>query len=202
MSLILDRRPARSTSRRARPRLEVLEDRTVPPLLLNTGPWYAFVRAFNEVRCELVSCLFCLLGNHEDAQDAAQDAFLKCWRGRDSLPEVRDMRAWIFRVGVNAAKDMRRNAWRRRARRITAELAQSTLSDDVAASALEDKEDLQRLREQIVHLRDEEKAVFLLRQNGDLTYEEIAQSLQSPVGSVKTLMRAAVQKLRQALTGK
>jgi RNA polymerase sigma-70 factor (ECF subfamily) len=162
----------------------------------------AFERAFNEVRGELVSTLFFLLGNHEDAQDAAQDAFLKCWRARDSLPEIRNMRAWIFRVGLNAAKDMQRNAWRRRARPITAEVAQSSLSDDVAASALEDKEDLERLREQIMHLRDEEKAVFLLRQNGDLTYEEIAQSLQSPVGSVKTLMRAAVQKLRQALKSK
>jgi RNA polymerase sigma-70 factor (ECF subfamily) len=202
MSLILDRRPARSTSRRPRPRLEVLEDRTVSTLLLNSGPWYAFVRAFNEVRCELVSALFRLLGNHEDAQDATQNAFLKCWRGRDSLPEIRNMRAWIFQVGLNAARDMRRNAWRRRALPMTAEVAQSTLSNDVAASALEDKEDLERLREQIMHLRDEERTVFLLRQNGDLTYEEIAQSLQRPVGSVKTLMHAAVQKLRQALKGK
>src|SRR6516162_7053568 len=83
----------------------------------------AFVRAFNEVRGELVSTPFFLLGNHEDAQDAAQDAFLKCWRARDSLPAIRNMRAWIFRVGLNAAKDMQRNAWRRRARPITAEVA-------------------------------------------------------------------------------
>src|ERR1700692_3797579 len=89
-----------------------------------------FVRAFNDVRGELVSTLFFLLGNHEDAQDAAQDAFIKCWRARRSLTEIRNMRAWIFRVGLNAAKDMQRNAWRRRSRPITAEVAQSTLSDD------------------------------------------------------------------------
>src|SRR5579872_4435742 len=75
-----------------------------------------FVRAFNEVRAELVSTLYFLLGNHEDAQDAAQDAFLKCWRTRASLTDVRNMRAWIFRVGLNAAKDLQRSAWRRRAR--------------------------------------------------------------------------------------
>jgi RNA polymerase sigma-70 factor, ECF subfamily len=161
-----------------------------------------FVRAFNEVRGELVSTLFFLLGNHEDAQDAAQDAFLKCWRARDSLPEIRNLRAWIFRVGLNAAKDLQRNAWRRRARPITTEVAQNTLSDDVAAMALEEKEDLERLREALHHLRPEEKAVFLLRQNGSLTYEEIAQLRQSPVGSVKTLMRAALHKLRHALKGK
>src|SRR2546421_3437008 len=78
-----------------------------------------FVRAFNEVRAELVSTLFFLLGNHDDAQDAAQDAFLKCWRMRQALGEVRNLRAWIFRVGLNAAKDLQRSAWRRRAKPLT-----------------------------------------------------------------------------------
>src|SRR5438093_13735959 len=75
-----------------------------------------FVRAFNGMRTELVSTLFFVLGNHDDAQDAAQDAFLKCWRTRSSLTDVKNIRAWIFRVGLNAAKDLQRNAWRRRAR--------------------------------------------------------------------------------------
>ena len=74
------------------------------------------VAAFNEVRAELVSTLYFLLGNYEDAQDAAQEAFLKCWRAHDSVPEIRNYRAWIYRVAVNAAKDLQRNAWYRRAR--------------------------------------------------------------------------------------
>src|SRR5436190_14060706 len=76
----------------------------------------AFVCAFNEVRAELVSTLFFVLGNQEDAQDAAQDAFMKCWRTKSTLGEVRNVRAWIFRVGLNAAKDLQRSAWRRRAK--------------------------------------------------------------------------------------
>jgi RNA polymerase sigma-70 factor (ECF subfamily) len=51
-------------------------------------------------------------------------------------------------------------------------------------------------------LRPEEQAVFLLRQNGDLTYEEIAELRRSPVGTVKTQMRAALQKLRRVLKDK
>src|SRR5712691_1321474 len=77
-----------------------------------------FVRAFNGMRVELVSTLFFVLGNHEDAQDVAQDVFLKCWRSRSGLAEVRNLRAWIFRVGLNAAKDLQRNAWRRKAKPI------------------------------------------------------------------------------------
>src|SRR5438093_2220928 len=74
------------------------------------------VRAFSAMRDELVSTLLYLLGNREDAQDAAQEAFVKCWRTRDSLPDVQNLRAWIFRVGLNAAKDMQRSAWNRKAK--------------------------------------------------------------------------------------
>ncbi len=163
-----------------------------------------FLRAFNEVRAELVSTLYFVLGNHEDAQDAAQDAFLKCWRSRAGLTEVRNVRAWIFRVGLNTAKDLQRSAWRRRSRPL-AENVDATLPGLVAASpadAVEEKEALQQLRTALLDLRPEEKAVFLLRQNGDLTYEEIAELRRCPVGTVKTQMRAALQKLRRVLKDK
>src|SRR4051794_33767552 len=65
----------------------------------------ALLAMFNQVRDELVSTLLYLLGNADDAQDAAQEAFLKCWRARASIPDVQNLRAWIFRVGLNAAKD-------------------------------------------------------------------------------------------------
>jgi RNA polymerase sigma-70 factor (ECF subfamily) len=157
------------------------------------------VRTFNELRDELVSTLMFLLGNAEDAQDAAQEAFLKCWRAQDGIGEIQNLRAWIFRVGLNAAKDLQRSAWNRRARPLMGEA--TMLQDSAAAPAhmLEHKESLDRLRQAILHLRQEEKEVFLLRQNGDLTYEQIAEIRNSPVGTVKTQMRSALQKLRKVL---
>jgi RNA polymerase sigma-70 factor, ECF subfamily len=161
-----------------------------------------FVRAFNEVRAELVSTLYFLLGNHDDAQDAAQDAFLKCWRTRSSLADVRNIRAWIFRVGLNAAKDLQRSAWRRRSRPLNNTAAVEGFVEHSPADCLQEKEHLEQLRDALKGLRPEEKAVFLLRQNGDLTYEEIAELRRSPVGTVKTQMRAALQKLRRVLKDK
>jgi RNA polymerase sigma-70 factor (ECF subfamily) len=162
----------------------------------------AFVRAFNEVRSELVSTLFFLLGNHEDAQDAAQDAFLKCWRTRTSLEQVRNLRAWIFRVGLNAAKDLQRSAWRRRARPLHENAGQDASFEINPAQSMEEHEALEQLRQALVNLRPEEKAVFLLRQNGEFTYEEIADIRRCPVGTVKTQMRAAMHKLRRVLQEK
>jgi len=161
-----------------------------------------FVCAFNAIRAELVSTLFFVLGNHDDAQDAAQDAFLKCWRASDTWPEVRNVRAWIFRVGLNAAKDLQRNAWRRKARPLCASADVESLASDSPADFLVEKEAVEHLRLAVLDLRPEEKAVFLLRQNADLTYEEIAEVRRSPVGTVKTQMRSALQKLRKALKDK
>ena len=157
----------------------------------------AFVCAFNEVRAELVSTLFFVLGNQDDAQDAAQDAFLKCWRTRQNLAQVQNVRAWIFRVGLNAAKDLQRSAWRRRVRPIDA--APEACVESCPAEQLADKETIDHLRAALLGLRPEEQAVFLLRQNADLTYEEIAELRRSPVGTVKTQMRSALQKLRRVL---
>ena len=161
-----------------------------------------FVRTFNEVRAELVSTLYYVLGSHDDAQDAAQEAFLKCWRTRDSLDDVRNMRAWIFRVGLNAAKDLQRNAWRRKAKMLGDADPPEIAGDPSACEVLEEKEALEQLRLALMELRPEEKEIFLLRQNGDLTYEEIAELRRTPVGTVKTQMRSALQKLRLVLKDK
>jgi RNA polymerase sigma-70 factor, ECF subfamily len=64
---------------------------------------------------------------------------------------------------------------------------------------LELRESVERLRQAIQQLRDEEKEVFLLRQNGELTYEEIAELRSCPVGTIKTQMRSALEKLRKLL---
>jgi RNA polymerase sigma-70 factor (ECF subfamily) len=61
------------------------------------------------------------------------------------------------------------------------------------------EEQLAAIRRALKQLRTEEQEVFLLRQNGELTYEEIAESLKLPIGTVKTRMRLAIGKLREAL---
>jgi RNA polymerase sigma-70 factor, ECF subfamily len=157
------------------------------------------VRTFNELRDELISTLLFVLGNREDAQDAAQEAFVKCWGTREQLHQVLNLRAWIFRVGFNTAKDMQRSAWNRRVRPLRGEQFMLTGNEPPPAQALEWKESVERLRRAILDLRAEEKEVFLLRQNGELTYEQIADMRHCPVGTVKTQMRSALGKLRKFL---
>jgi RNA polymerase sigma-70 factor (ECF subfamily) len=157
------------------------------------------VRTFNDLRDELISTLLYVLGNKDDAQDAAQEAFMKCWGARGQVHEIVNLRAWIFRVGFNTAKDMQRSAWNRRVKPLVAEEHTMAGREPPPFQVLERKESLERLRKAILGLREEEKEVFLLRQNGDLTYEQIAEMRRCPVGTIKTQMRAAIEKLRKVL---
>ena len=173
-------------------------DQAAPPAGTSWGD--VLLRTFNGLRDELVSTLWFILGNPDDAQDIAQEVFLRCWRTQEGLPEVHNLRAWIFRVGLNAAKDLRRSAWRRRVKPLLGAEAMPAKFDQPVERELEHRESLQQLRDALMHLRPEEKEVFLLRQNGELTYEQIAEVYDRPVGTVKTQMRSALQKLRKVLT--
>jgi RNA polymerase sigma-70 factor (ECF subfamily) len=158
------------------------------------------LRTFSEVRDELVSTLWFVLGNQEDAQDVAQECFLRCWRTQEGVPDIHNLRAWIFRVALNAAKDLQRSAWRRRVKPLLgADAMPLTETAPPPGQGLEEQESLQQLRQALMYLRPEEKEVFLLRQNGELTYEQIAELHNRPVGTVKTQMRSALQKLRKVL---
>jgi RNA polymerase sigma-70 factor, ECF subfamily len=157
------------------------------------------VRAFNELRDELISTLLFVLGNKDDAQDAAQEAFVKCWGARDQVPRIVNLRAWIFRVSFNTAKDMQRSAWKRRVKPLRGEEFMLTQNEPPPAQTLEFKETVERVRQAIHRLRDDEKEVVLLRQNGELTYEQIAEMRHVPVSTVKTQMRSALEKLRKLL---
>ncbi len=171
-----------------------------PPGTRPAGPVddATLVAAFNDLRDELISTLVYLLGSRDDAQDAAQETFLKCWRAKHTLDGVANLRAWIFRVGMNTARDVRRSAWSRKVKPLVAEELMLVAPDDTGLS-LEDREALDRLRIAVTDLRPEEREVFLLRQNGDLTYEQIAEMRKAPVGTVKTHMRSALIKLRKVL---
>jgi RNA polymerase sigma-70 factor, ECF subfamily len=157
---------------------------------------------FADVRGELLALLAQQLGSRDDALDALQDTFLKCWRRRDHLHEVRNLRAWLFRVGVNTARDYQRNVWRRRARPLEMPFILPDLPGNAPGEQLLHREALEQLRLALLGLRPEEREVFLLRQNSALTYDEIAAQRRTPVGTIKTQMRAALMKLRGALAGR
>jgi RNA polymerase sigma-70 factor (ECF subfamily) len=162
-----------------------------------TADGNALVAAFNAVREDLYHSLYFLLGNHADAQDALQVAFLHCWRARNKLTGVRNVRAWIYRICLNAGRDMRDSAWRRRARSLDTVEGSAFCRQAPPSEILIDREERDQVEACLHRLRPDEKEIFLLRQQGQLTFEEIAQLRGSPVATGKSLMRSALCKLQR-----
>jgi len=170
------------------------------PLKLEQSNGERLLATFNQIRDELTSTLWFILGNKEDAHDIAQDAFLRCWKKQDGLPDVINLKSWIFKVAINAAKDLRKSAWKRKTRTMPDEEVMMCKSAISPLESMQENEMVEQLRLALMDLRPEEKEVFLLRQNAEMTYEQIAETANRPLGTIKTQMRSALQKLKVALS--
>jgi RNA polymerase sigma-70 factor, ECF subfamily len=157
---------------------------------------------FSHCQDELLGMLYYVVGNAEDARDALQDAFIKCWKRRDGIAEIDNLRAWIFRIALNAGRDLRGTAWRRRRQPLEEGGSLLAATDQKPDAQAVRNEQLELVRQAIGRLRPEEQEVFLLRQDGQMTYEQIAETIDIPLGTVKTRMRLSLQKLREAVEGK
>lgn len=159
--------------------------------------------AFGRYQDELLGTLYYLVGNREDAQDAYQEAFVRCWRHRETVPCVTNLKAWIFRIALNLGRDIRGAAWRRRRKPLPEDESVLTArAHDQPETEYSRREELAILRRELLQLRSEEQEVFLLRLNGQMTYDEIARTLDVPIGTVKTRMRLAMTKLLEAISRK
>jgi RNA polymerase sigma factor (sigma-70 family) len=154
---------------------------------------------FARYQDELLGTLYYLVGNLEDARDALQETFIKCWAHQRRLAEVDNPKAWIFRVALNTGRDARGAAWRRKRQPLEGDATMLLANYTPPDARLEQEDELTRVRQAVAELRPEEQDVFLLRQNGQLPYDEIARALAIPLGTVKTRMRKALANLRAVL---
>jgi RNA polymerase sigma-70 factor (ECF subfamily) len=158
---------------------------------------------FQAHRHGLTGAVRSVLGPTTDVAELLQDAFLKCWRHWQSGTRPNDPVSWIFVVVWNVAIDARRARQRRPSHASLDE--DPTLAPTVHPSpsrALEQSEQIAIAQAAIAGLSDPEQQVFLLRTSAELSFDAIASSLSIPVGTAKTRMRSALQKLRQSLGAK
>jgi RNA polymerase sigma-70 factor (ECF subfamily) len=148
-----------------------------------------------------------LLGDPQEAQDLAQEVFLKVFR---TLPQFRGqstLRTWIYRIVVNQASN-RQRWWRRRkkSQQVALEEHAATHGElpEVRNFAMPDRVLQQReVAGRVWHALDalpfDQRAVIVLREIDGLSYEEIATSLDVAVGTVKSRLARARESLRLAL---
>jgi RNA polymerase sigma-70 factor (ECF subfamily) len=136
-----------------------------------------------------------LLGHRQDAEDVCQEVFLRIFRSLEGWDAARPLKPWIMGIAVNRCR-----TWlAQRARR--PELV-DYLHDTVAGQPDDDTgELLGEIRSALSDLRVEYRTVFLLFHEQGQPYEAIAQTLDRPVGTIKTWLHRArleiLERLRQ-----
>ncbi len=152
---------------------------------------------FQQHQNELLGTVYYIVGNLQDAQDALQEAFLRCWKNLDQVPDVKNLKAWVFRITLNVGRDIRKTAWNRKRKEMPDEPGLLAVEHQTPDRLASENEQLLLLERRIAELDEPDREVFLLRQNGDFTYRQIAELLDIPEGTAKTRMRRALEKLRE-----
>lgn len=141
---------------------------------------------------------FRLLGNEQDALDAVQDGFLKAVRHLGEFDGRSGFRTWLLRVVSNAALDLGRRRRRRPTLSLDGEEAVGGIDDDPARGLHRDDQRA-ALDRALGQLSPAIRATFVLFAEAGLTYKEIAESQNVPVGTVMSRIHFARQKLQVTL---
>ena len=168
---------------------------------LLSGEMYAFEHLFNRHWRTVYGILFRLTGNREEAEDLAQEVFVRLYRNPPALGNQTSLAPWLYRVatnlGYNALRKGTREARRQELARRLADTEQAaglgTVDPERVSLAQED-----RLagRKGLAMLSARELACLVLRHSG-LSYAEIASALGVQTSSVGTLLARAEERFRR-----
>ena len=153
----------------------------------------AFDRIVMQVADRLYRVARLILRDGERAEDAVQDALVRCWRDLPSLREITAFEAWLHRLLMHSVQEHFRSVGRQRA--VIALLRPDGIVGD-PADGVADREQLER---GFQRLTIEHRAVLVLRLYLGLSLEETATTLGIPAGTAKSRLHYATLAMRDAL---
>jgi RNA polymerase sigma-70 factor (ECF subfamily) len=143
-------------------------------------------------------------GNHYDAEDIAQEVFIKVYRSLDKFRQDAQLSSWMYRIVMNACIDHRRRQSPAGSAPFGEEAEHKLLNTPEETPDPENRayagELGQVLEAEINRLPQGQRIVFIMRHHQGLKLGEIAEALGLAEGTVKRQLHAAVHRLRHALT--
>jgi RNA polymerase sigma factor (sigma-70 family) len=142
-----------------------------------------------------------LIAPDEDAEDAAQEAFIKAYRALGRFRSGAPFRPWLLQIVANEARNRRRSAGRRVG--LVLRAAEDRPSDDAAPSpesAVLAHETQRMLLAAVNALRDDDREVIGARYFLELSEAETAEALGIPRGTVKSRLSRALDRLRVGMS--
>ncbi len=169
-----------------------------------SGQTEAFGELVLRYQDRLYNTLFKTLGSAEEAHDAAQDAFVLAFRKLDTFRGQSAFYSWLFRIAMNAAVSrLRKSKHKTQSLEQAKENIGLEPTDDHHTAhpehALELTETQAEVQRALAELSDEFRSVLVLKEMEGLSYEEISQVLDCPIGTVRSRIHRARTELRGKL---
>jgi len=168
------------------------------------GDSFAFQALVERHRSMVYRVAYQFAGNHHDAEDIAQEVFIKVYRSLDRFRQDAQLTSWMYRIVMNACIDHRRRQRPAVAAPFGEEAEQRMLNTPEDRPDPEERayagELGQVLESEIGRLPNGQRVVFVMRHHQGMKLCEIAEALGLAEGTVKRQLHAAVHRLRQALT--
>jgi RNA polymerase sigma-70 factor (ECF subfamily) len=158
------------------------------------GDKLAFAELVRRHRSFVMALVYRLCGDAAQAEDIAQDAFLRVWQALPSFRGQAAFRTWLYRVASNVAIEQLRHAKRTVDIESIPVAAQDTPEDTAMRT-----EQFRVVREAILRLPLQSRLVLILREYEGLSYKEIASALDIPIGTVMSRLNYARQRLHRDL---
>ncbi|MBN1825894.1 MAG: sigma-70 family RNA polymerase sigma factor [Candidatus Eisenbacteria bacterium] len=175
-------------------------------LLYQQGEEDAFTELVHRYKNKIVSTAYRVVGDYAKAEDVAQETFLRVHRNAARYRSIARFSTWIYTIALNVARNELRNTKRKRLVSLDG-FGAATDSDqgtyDIPdESSRPDDDASDRELNEIIHrtlkrLPVRYRTVLVLRDVQELTYEEIAEILKVPKGTVKSRMNRARQKFKE-----
>ena len=138
----------------------------------------------------------------EENDDLEQEVYLKIWKNSDKYKEQGSIKSWIASITKNTSLDYLKSSYKK--------ISDTATSDDLILTNIKDKksspesnvikqERQKRIVDAINHLKPKFKEVIMICEINGYSYEECAQKLKCPLGTVKSRIYNAKKELAQAL---
>ena len=154
----------------------------------------AFLTLFQQYEQDIYRTAFVYVKNQSDALDVVQETAYRSFKSIKNLKEPKYFKTWLIRIAISCAIDLLRK--QKNVVQMKPDYVEF-ISDDVN----EDIDLEMTVRDLIERLNEDEKSVIILRFYEGLTIKEISEELDIPLGTAKTILYRALDKLRKNLKG-
>lgn len=170
------------------------------------GDYQAYNELVERYKDKLVNFIFRYTGNRDDAEDFAQDTFLKLYKSKHLYKEIAKFSTWFYTIALNTVKTNLKKKSRMSTLSISDYDDESNKDYDLPSDSgepdelINSKMEVEFIQKAINNLDKSFREVILLRDVQDLEYDEIAKITGLPLGTVKSRINRGREKLKSVLS--